>query len=382
MTYPQAGLGFDVFLLKISQNALGTFYKNPVLTMYHIFTIKNSRLGNRNIDQVILAFLQGEATTNEVEILRKWMSDDKEHQDIFESIKLYWDNSTPGVKSLDTDKAYDRLTANFFEGSSKDIININTNYRSTFSWYKIAVALIIFFTLGAGVFYVNNSNREAPKTIVITEIIKQNPKGQKLTTYLPDGSKVILNSLSRIKYKTPFIAKERIVELDGEAFFEIIKDTLKPFKVVSHGVTTTALGTSFNVNCKSNDHVEIVLIAGKVRVTNASRKSVILNPGKSAIASESGKLQIKDFDYTDKVGWKDGVLVFKNNTLPEIITKLEDWYGVEFIVDTKLTGSFHFSGNYNNETLEDVLQGISFVHNFEYKILGDTVKIYYKQKNI
>jgi len=311
------------------------------------------------------------------------MSDDKDHQDVFELVKLYWENSTPGVESSDTDKAYAKLIANSFEESSEDIIDINVNNkRSPFIWYKVAAIFIILISLAGGLFFIVNPNKEVTKAVVITEIVKQNPKGQKLTTYLPDGSKVILNSLSRIKYKTPFVTKERIVELEGEAFFEVKKDTLKPFKVISHGVITTALGTSFNVNCKSNDHVEIALISGKVKVTNTLKKSVFLNPGKSAIANKNGKLQVQDFDYIEKAGWKDGVLVFNNNSLPEIITKLEDWYGVEFSIDSKITGKFHFSGNYKNETLEDVLQGISFVHNFEYKIFGDTVKLYFKHKNI
>jgi ferric-dicitrate binding protein FerR (iron transport regulator) len=87
--------------------------------------------------------------------------------------------------------------------------------------------------------------------------------------------------------------------------------------VISNGVTTTALGTSFNVNCKNNNYVEISLVSGMVKVTNTSMKSVILNPGKSAIVSENGKLHIQDFDRMDKVGWKNGVLVFNNNSLPD-----------------------------------------------------------------
>ena len=162
---------------------------------------------NRNIDQIILAFLQEEATANEIEILRKWMSDDIEHQNIFESVKLYWENSTLGVSSSDADKAYCKLMSKSFKESSESIVDINTVTRSipphrqvdNFSWYKIAAALILFFTLAGSVFFIINTNKPVPEIVVTTEIIKQNPKGQKLTTYLPDGSKVILNSLSDLK---------------------------------------------------------------------------------------------------------------------------------------------------------------------------------------
>jgi len=339
-------------------------------------------LENQNIDKVILAFLQGKATPNEIEILRKWMNDDKAHQDIFASIKLYWEDSIPGVKFSHTDKAYIKLMANSSKGSFNESIDINAgNKIRKFSWLKVAAAFVIFFTFAGGVYYFINSNQPVTTEILLTtEIIKQNPKGQKLTTYLPDGSKVILNSLSKIKYSTPFIGKIRIVELEGEAFFEVTRDPIKPFEVISNGVTTTAIGTSFNVKYNSNDLVEVALISGKVKVTNSSMKSVILNPGKSATVSQNGKMHVQDFDYMEKAGWKDGILVFKNNSLPEIITKLEDWYGVEFSVDDKLLGRFHYTGNYENESLEEVLQGISFVHQFEYKIYGDAVKLYFNQK--
>ncbi len=333
---------------------------------------------NRNIDWIILAFLREEATTNEVEILRKWISDDKEHQNIFESVKLYWENSMPGVKSSDTEKAYSRLMSKSFRGYSEGVININTNNRSIkFPWYRIAVALILFFTLAGSVYFIFSSNQPVPEILVSTEIIKQNPKGQKLTTYLPDGSKVILNSLSRIKYSAPFVGNERVVELMGEAFFEVEKDVDKPFKVIANGVTTTALGTSFNVNSKNNDFVEVVLISGKVEVTHVSMKPVTLNPGKSAKFSQNGEIKIQEFDYLEKVGWKDGVLAFDDNSLSEIINKLEDWYGVDFKVKAMPKDQFHYTGNYKNGTLKEVLQGISFVHQFEYKISGHIVEIYF-----
>lgn len=334
---------------------------------------------NRNIDKIILAFLQEEASANEIEILRKWISDDKEHQNIFESVKLYWENSMPGVKSSGTDKAYSRLMSKSFREYSDGIINLNANKKSNnFPWYKIAAALILFIALAGSVYFIIGSNQPTPKIVISTEIIKQNPKGQKLTTYLPDGSKVILNSLSRIKYNAPFIGKERIVELNGEAFFKVEKDANKPFKVISNGITATALGTSFNVNSKNPDFVEVALISGKVEVKDIAMNSIILSPGKSAILSKNQKPYVQEFNYLDKVGWKDGILAFNDDSLSEIIDKLEGWFGVDFIMDDNLRSQFHYTGKYEYESLAEVLQGISFVHDFEYKISGDTVEIYFK----
>ena len=162
--------------------------------------------------------------------------------------------------------------------------------------------------------------------------------------------------------------------------FEIKKDATKPFKVISNGVTTTAIGTSFNVNSKNDDYVEVALVSGIVSVENAFSKSIILKPGKSAIADKKGELKVEEFNYLDKAGWKDGILVFKNSSLPEIVHKLEDWYNVELKVVIRPLNQIQYTSNFKNESLDEILKGISFVYDFEYKIVGGTVKIYFNNK--
>ncbi len=343
---------------------------------------------NHDIDQIILAFLQKEATANEIEILRKWLSEEAANQEIFNSVKLYWENSTLRISTNDTHKAYDKLMSNSNLKSTDKIVDINSAANRTRSkqksiyipWFKIAATLFLFITIVGSAYFILNTNKISPDIIVTRSIIKQNPKGQKLTTYLPDGSKVILNSFSEIRYESPFIGNERKIELIGEAFFEVKKDSAKPFKVLSNGITTTALGTSFNVNSKIENHVEVSLVTGKVRVVDNAFNEVVLNPGNAAISTKNGVLEIKKFNYLDKVGWKDGVLVFNENSLATIFRKLEDWYGVKFEVDKNNLGQYHYTGNYKNESLDEVLEGISFVHRFEYKISGDTVEIIFNKK--
>jgi transmembrane sensor len=334
----------------------------------------------QGIDQVILNYLQGEATANEIEFLRKWISDHEDNESIFESVKTYWENSHLQVKSADLDKSFAKLNALSFQESITLPINISEKRKRKFNWYKCAAIFIVFFTVVGMIYFANDAQEQKQEIKLVQEVIKENPKGQKLTTFLPDGSKVILNSQSKIKYHTPFNETERYIELEGEAFFEVKKDDQKTFRVVANGVSTTALGTSFNVNSKNRNFVEVALVSGKVRVSNDSDHTVILSPGKFTTITQYGDFEISDFEIQDKVGWKDGLLVFKNNTLSEIVARLEDWYGVNFITIGALETDFHYSGKYNNETLEEVLYGISFVHHFEFKISGDTVKIYSNHK--
>jgi len=337
-------------------------------------------LENQDIDQVILNYLRGEATTNEIEFLRKWMIDHEGHEAVFESVKTYWEHSNLQVKSTDLDRAYSKLKYQTFRDAKAPTINHYKEGKRKFNWFKVAAVFVFFFTIVGMIYFLENPKELQAESKAVTEVIKENPKGQKLTTFLPDGSKIILNSQSKIRYKAPFESNERLVELEGEAFFEVKKDDEKPFRVVVGGVSATVLGTRFNVNGKTTNIVEVALVSGKVRVSKDPDHSVVLDPGKAAIVPHEGEFEILDFDQLEKTGWKDGVLVFKDNTLPEIVTILEDWYGVNVVAEGKLETNFHYSGKYHNETLEDVLAGISFVHHFEFKVTGDTVKIFSNHK--
>jgi len=332
-------------------------------------------LDHQDIDQVILHYLQGEANANEIEFLRKWISDHKDNESLFESIKTYWEYSHLQIKTNDLDESYAKLKSLSNLESETSTIDISKPINRKFSWYKYAAIFIVFFSV-IGLIFLKYGAQEPEEPIkLVKEIIKKNPKGQKLTTFLPDGSKVILNSQSCIKYHSPFNERERLIELEGEAFFEVKKDEQKQFRVVTKGVSTTALGTSFNINSKNRNIVEVALVSGKVRVSKDPDHAIILNPGKYATITKEGDYDLSDFEIPDKVGWKDGLLIFRNNTLSEILVRLEDWYGVEFQTIGAFETNFHYSGKYNNETLEEVLYGISFVYHFDFQISSNMVKI-------
>ncbi len=332
---------------------------------------------NPNIDQIILNYLNGSDSTDEIEILRELMNENEGNKAIFESTFEYWEHSQLKIKPNDLDDVFEKLKAKQDKNSSNQThtIKLKTN-SSKFTWYKVAAVLVVILTFSGLVYFLNGTDTQGLENIAVQKIIKENPKGQKLTTYLPDGSKVILNSQSKIEYLSSYNDAERLIMLEGEAFFEVKKDALKPFRVIAKGVTTTALGTSFNVNSKKEQKVEVSLVSGKVCISKRPDQSMILNPGFVAAVSEEGEIEVEKFDYLYMVGWKDGVLAFRDDTLTDIIHKLEDWYGLQFITKGKMDHDFHYTGTYKNETLEEVLYGISFVHNFKFKIEGDTVKIY------
>ncbi len=248
-------------------------------------------------------------------------------------------------------------------------------------WIKRAAVLFIIMSFLAAIFFILNNIPGTTPNVATSFIEKSTHKGQKLTTNLPDGSKVILNSNSKIYFELPFNGNERNIRLEGEAFFEVAKDSLKQFIVVSGDISTTVLGTSFNIKNMSEERVEVSLISGRVAVRNKRGQTVNLNPYEVAIAKKSKTIEVNKFDNLDRIAWKDGVLVFNNASFAEMIKILEDWYGVTINATDSLEEDFHYTAKYDNHTLQEVLQGIAFVQYFDFSIDGDIVEINFKQIN-
>jgi transmembrane sensor len=158
------------------------------------------------------------------------------------------------------------------------------------------------------------------------------PKGGQYQINLPDDTKVWLNAASSLKFPTAFNGKERIVELSGEAYFEVASNKEKPFKVKSSIQTIQVLGTHFNVNSYSDEPViKTSLLKGSVRVSLFD-KTVIIKPGEETVFhTDSHKLSIKKGNAEDAVAWKNGYFQFNNENIESIMRKISRWYNVDIV---------------------------------------------------
>ncbi|WP_020530428.1 FecR family protein [Flexithrix dorotheae] len=239
-----------------------------------------------------------------------------------------------------------------------------------------SVALIL------GCFYVYNTfqPKQKPSDIkkVSSLIEKKIPKGQKNTFTLSDGSKVKVNSYSKIKFESSFLhTQERKVYLEGEAFFEVVRNEAKPFKVITKNAEIKVLGTSFDVRSYPDHNKEYIAVAtGKVEVTSGA-EAVYLQPGEMAVL-ENGKLTVSAYDLEEMLGWESGILFYKEASFEKILQKLEFWYGVEFEISGTKPELTRYSGNYKNQSLKTILEGLSFAAGFDYKIQDKKVKIIFK----
>ena len=206
-------------------------------------------------------------------------------------------------------------------------------------------------------------------------------RGQKSDLTLPDGTRVHLNACSELICGRNFNGRQREVELIGEAYFEVAKDTTRPFIVNTEGMKVKVLGTKFNVNSYQDDgRIYAMLEAGSVEVSNG-QDTQILHPRQIAYTNTWGntsKLTVASCDPALFTGWKEGELRFRNTSLTQILKQISRCYDVTVILDHNYQEEY-FSGDISYHTpLANLLQAIEASTSVRFKIEGHTV--YMKKK--
>lgn len=254
-----------------------------------------------------------------------------------------------------------------------------------FSSFNFRVACILFMAIGLGYlssWLLSGSLMLALDEPVLEYVEHKTVPGVKSHLTLSDGSLVILNSGSDLKYIKNFEKGRREVHLKGEAFFNVTKDSLRPFIVNFRETTTTALGTSFNVKAYEGETLDISLLTGKVAVKRDGllEDVVTLVPGEALqINTEKEQLVKSGFNPDLVIGWTKKWIFFDQTPLLEAIRVLENWYGVHIQLMKQPTDQVLLSGKFRDETLENVLEGLKFSVGFDFKIDKENVKIIFKE---
>lgn len=184
------------------------------------------------------------------------------------------------------------------------------------------------------------------------------PLGGIYQVTLPDGTKVWLNAGSSLKYPMSFAKNERRVSLEGEAFFEVTKDSARPFKVLSKGQEIEVLGTAFNVNAyPDNTAIKTTLVNGKVKLSNDKRYSevIYLLPGQQSTNTNNGKIQLANVDTAPFTAWKEGLFYFDETPLSDALQQIGRWYNVEVKYKGEVPQTHFYGRIKRSKPLRDVL---------------------------
>ena len=191
---------------------------------------------------------------------------------------------------------------------------------------------------------------------------------------LNDGSVIWLNSDSRLEYPEKFAKGERKVRVTGEAFFDVVRDTLRPFVVETERQTVTVLGTEFNVSAYPSEPVMTTLASGKVTVMPENGTGgVVLTPGEQAVLKvDADHLIVRQVDIDDVVSWKNGIINIENMALSEILKVVSRAYDVDFVTDALSAEDIVLRGSISSdETLEVFLAVLSKVADVKFKMRAD-----------
>ncbi len=202
------------------------------------------------------------------------------------------------------------------------------------------------------------------------------PKGGEYQVVLADGTKVWLNAASSITYPTSFMNKERRIKLSGEAYFEVAKDTHKPFYVITENGEIRVLGTHFNISAYPDDETtSTTLLEGSVLITK-HQSSSLLKPGQQAnISLQSDNIQVTKANISEVMAWKNGYFTFDEDNIISIMKKVARWYDVDIqylgpVDYQKFGGTFHRS-----KAIIELLRYLEKLGNIHFSIVGRRITV-------
>ncbi len=306
-------------------------------------------------ERLIARYLNGDCSEEDEKTLLKWIASSPGNKVRFLEIKDTWDTSF---------KASQRDTEQLLKFYQRQALQNRT--RSLPAWLPGAVAaavLLVGFFLGSllqpGFF----SQQVQVESYYV-------PQGSKSELVLADGTKVKLNADSRLEVSPDFSAKNRVVRLAGEGYFEVQSDSKHPFTVQTAKFDVLVTGTKFNVSSYAEDQkISATLSEGKIKLTTVNQQVVELSPGeKVSFDQDTMQASLERADVESELAWVNGEFIFKDIPFPDLVKRLERWYDVKLNYQSKELEAMTYSGKFRNqETIWQVLDALKLTSPIGYK---------------
>jgi len=316
-------------------------------------------------NSLLYRFVTGHCSESEKEEVVKALLLDEALQKEYIAIKnvLALTHTIDAEDSTDYTKEYQRIKRKI----SRNRIKIILRYAAVFTTVLCAGGILTYQFLAK-----NFSTTASKNSRLETKFIV--PLGQTSELHLPDGTMVWLNSGTTLTYSADFSPSNRIIKLDGEAFFSVKKDGRHPFLVKTAAINIKVLGTLFNVEAYNDNlhQVNTTLVNGKVEIDNTdNQKLADLLPGQIGRFNEQdGKLNITKVDTSFYTNWKEGFIMFNNTPLEEITLKMERWYNVKFVFRNPRLKKVNYSGTIlRGKPIDQILEIMKITANINYKIV-------------
>lgn len=324
--------------------------------------------------ELFIKYLQGNCTESDFQQILLWIKQGATTSDK-RMIQELWNEFEPEADSVEI-KKYSRILdkihhqINLTQNARQYLISKTSGRKRFLTFITKAAAILLLPVVTMLLYQINSKEARYPQNL--TELVVEAPAGSRMNFELGDGTKVWLNHGSKLKYPFTFNGKSRKVFLTGEAYFEVAHNKEIPFIVGTNAVEVKATGTVFNVNAyPDDDMMETTLVEGKVvlyrNYNNQEMKSLI--PGECLKYNYSKKVFTVESENTNRyTAWKDGRLVFRNDSLQQITKKLARWFNVEVVITNKRVKEFTYTATFTDETLPKVLELMTIPTPVNYKL--------------
>jgi ferric-dicitrate binding protein FerR (iron transport regulator) len=348
-------------------------------------------LMNNQIDWPLLAkYLSGESSDEESAKVLNWLETDKENQKLIDSMKGVWESPVEDYEPSDIKTLWTEVAdkAGITSESNEQLIYKMPDNKKEESRFSLLInqlrtpalryAAIFLMVISIPFLYFLFSGRGGDVNLVDWKSVIVD-QGRQSNLTLNDGTKLFLDSGSRIQIPENFGIESRKIKLEGEAYFEVVSDPENPFSVYSANAVVKVLGTKFNVRAwEETGEVKVAVVEGRVSfgVGEETEKLIILNRGFGGSLSKIGELSIPlQVDISRSLSWMKGEMSFDDVPFSEILAQVERWYDIQISLTDSTILNERLSVSIDKNSLTEVLEVLSTLTDSEYKIDDKAVSL-------
>jgi transmembrane sensor len=326
--------------------------------------MKKYFMHNNITKEVLDNFIKGKYTHNQYLQVKEWFYDIHNYEEVKENIYDYW-KEINNLKEVD-EESFEHI----YENIEYHILLEEHNHakkRKLWDAYRQVAAILLIPILVFSIYYYLIGESSRPVESGWVEI--NSPDGARTEFMLPDGSKGWLNSGSILRYIPPF-NKSRVVELNGEAFFDVVSKK-SVFTVSIEDLNISVYGTEFNVAAYSGENQsEVVLESGIVMVKGkrCNLEKELMPDQKLTYIPANHKYILQQVDAEIYTSWKEGFLMMDNETFEEASRRMEKWYNIEIKIEDETLKKYRFKATFQDEPVEEVFRLIALTTPIEYEI--------------
>lgn len=327
-----------------------------------------------DIRRLINNFLTGEITDSEIDLLKEWLGKKPEYRHLFDFENEVWQktNFTKASTFFEPISAWQGIKGRLTEISGRSARAV-TLPRKSLTLLVAAASVTLLMAIGGITMWIYGSMMQ--KEMISSNAVIRTSEGEKADIFLPDSTRITINSGSEIEYGAGYNIRERAVRLSGEAYFDVHTDPDKPFIVQAGGeITVLATGTKFNIySYPDEDRIETTLVDGTISVALEDEDPIEVSPGQQVVYfSRTKRAIVKNVVPETYTSWKENKLRFIDTPFEEVLRKLGRRYNVVFEVRGKELLELKYTATFIDESIEEVMQMLKTISPISYRIYNRT----------